>query len=119
VLTVATRFQQIGDPHPGIDAAAGSLDRLLDLAAKDDAEGFGDAPWPPHFRKAKGEAPRVTPSRAKMPLIVVANSANKEAALDGLERWKARHPEVGRLLAVDDILTDSKRGRSSTWTAYA
>ena len=62
-------------------------------------------PWPPHFAKGEGEAPRVRPRarrraarskpRAKMPLIVVANSPSKDAALAGLERWKARHPEVG------------------------
>lgn len=116
VLTVPERFQQIGNPHAGMDAEAGSLERLLEVAAKDDADGLGEAPWPPHFRKTKGEAPRVTPSRAKMPLIVVANSANKVAALEGLERWKARHAAVAKLLAVDDILVDSMRGRSSTWT---
>jgi bifunctional non-homologous end joining protein LigD len=116
VLTLPARFQQIGDPHAGMDATAGSLERLLELAAKDDAEGLGDAPWPPHFRKTKSEAPRVTPSRAKMPLIVVANSANKEAALEGFKRWKARHAEAAKLLADDDILTDSLRGKSSTWT---
>jgi bifunctional non-homologous end joining protein LigD len=47
---------------------------------------------------------------------VVANSRNKEAALAGLERWKSKYPEVARLLAVDDVLVDSMRGRSSTWT---
>ena len=51
-----------------------------------------------------------------MPLIVVANSADKDAALAGLERWKARHPEAAALLAPDDVLVDSMRGRSSTWT---
>ena len=51
-----------------------------------------------------------------MPLIVVANSPSKEAALAGLERWKGRHPEAAALLAVDDVLVDSMRGRSSTWT---
>jgi len=55
-------------------------------------------------------------SRVKMPLIVVANSPNKEAALAGLERWKARHPDSASHLAVDDVLVDSMRGRSSTWT---
>ena len=84
--------------------------------AKDEAAGIGDAPWPPHFRKAKGEAPRVAPSRAKMPLLVVANAAKKDEALAGLERWKTRHAEVAKLLAVDDVLVDSMRGRSSTWT---
>ena len=51
-----------------------------------------------------------------MPLIVVANSPDKQAALAGLERWKARHPQVASHLAVDDVLVDSMRGRSSTWT---
>jgi hypothetical protein len=85
----------------------------------------------------EGEAPRVAPSRArgapkaaggtkapkekkparaKMPLIVIANSQKKDAALAGLERWKQRHPHVAAMLAVDDVLVDSMRGRSSTWT---
>jgi hypothetical protein len=61
------RFAKLGDPHEGIDRAVGSLDALLELAARDQAEGLGDAPWPPHFRKMEGEAPRVAPSRAKRP----------------------------------------------------
>jgi bifunctional non-homologous end joining protein LigD len=116
VLTIPRRFEKLGNPHAGMDAATGSLERLLELAARDDAEGLGDAPWPPHFRKTKGEAPRVAPSRAKMPLIVVANSPQKDAALDGLARWKAKHAKIAGLLAVDDVLIDSMRGRSSTWT---
>jgi bifunctional non-homologous end joining protein LigD len=119
VLTMPARLAAIGDPHAAMDDAPGSLEQLLDLAARDEASGLGDAPWPPHFRKMEGEAPRVAPSRAKrakMPLIVVANSPDKEAALAGLERWKARHPEASAHLAVDDVLIDSMRGRSSTWT---
>ncbi len=125
VLTVPKRFAEIGDPHANIDAAAGALENLLELAAKDEAAGLGDAPWPPHFRKMQGEAPRVAPSRArsstktprtKMPLVVVANSPSREAALAGLEKWKSKHSEVARLLAADDVLVDSMRGRSSTWT---
>jgi len=129
VFTVPARFARIGDPHAGIDEARGSLEALLALADRDEASGLGDAPWPPHFRKMAGEAPRVAPSRAKgaarpaakaprtkMPLVVVANSPNKQAALDGLERWKAAHPEAAAHLAVDDVLVDSMRGRSSTWT---
>jgi bifunctional non-homologous end joining protein LigD len=130
VLTVPKRFAELGDPHAGIDAASGSLEKLLELAAQDEAAGLGDAPWPPHFRKMEGEAPRVQPSRArsgvkkstvkkprtKAPLLVVANSTDREAALAGLERWKSKHPEVAKLLAADDVLTDSMRGRSSTWT---
>jgi hypothetical protein len=51
-----------------------------------------------------------------MPLIVVANSPDKEAALAGLERWKCKHDQIAGFLAVDDVLVDSMRGRSSTWT---
>ena len=51
-----------------------------------------------------------------MPLLVVANSPSREAALAGLERWKARHPDAAEKLAADDVLVDSMRGRSSTWT---
>ncbi len=66
---------------------------------------------------AKTPAKRTgTKSRVKMPLIVVANSPDKEAALAGLERWKALHPDAASHLAVDDVLVDSMRGRSSTWT---
>jgi bifunctional non-homologous end joining protein LigD len=52
----------------------------------------------------------------KMPLVVVANSPEKDVALAGLERWKRRHAEAAGYLAVDDVLVDSMRGRSSTWT---
>jgi DNA ligase D-like protein (predicted polymerase) len=125
VATVPRRVKSLGDPHATMDAFAGSLDALLDLAARDEAAGLGDAPWPPHFRKMDREAPRVAPSRAKgpakkprtkMPLITVANSPNKDAALAGLDRWKARHPNAAVHLAIDDVLVDSMRGRSSTWT---
>ena len=116
ILTVPKRFQEIGDPHAGMHASPGSLEALLERAAEDEAAGLKDAPWPPHFRKMEAEAPRVAPSRAKMPLIVVANSPDKQAALAGLERWKAKYPEAAALLAIDDVLVDSMRGRSSTWT---
>lgn len=133
VLTMPGRFAKIGDPHAEMDRTAGSLNALLELAAKDEAEGLGDAPWPPHFRKMEGEGSRVAPSRAKkaageggaantgkrrskMPLILVAKSARKDAAMEGLEQWKGRHPEAAKLLAADDVLVDSMRGRSSTWT---
>jgi len=125
VFTIPKRFAEIGDPHAGMNSAPGSLEKLLELAARDEAAGLGDAPWPPHFRKMEGEAPRVAPSRArsapktprtKMPLVVVANSQDKDAALSGLERWKSKHAHVAAFLAVDDVLVDSMRGRSSTWT---
>src|SRR5206468_6689023 len=102
VLTIPERFAEMGDPHAAMDATPGSLEGLLELAAKDEAAGLGDAPWPPHFRKMEGEAPRVAPSRAKsaakkaapksprtrMPLLTIANSPSKEAAVEGLERWR-------------------------------
>jgi len=132
VQTMPARFAAIGDPHAGIDAAAGSLEQLLELAARDEASGLPDAPWPPHYQKMDGEAPRVAPSRAKktqaasgtsgraprvrMPLVTVANSPSKDEALAGLERWKQRHADAAGHLAVDDVLVDAMRGRSSTWT---
>ena len=128
VLTMPARFARIGDLNATIDDQSGSLEALLELAGRDEASGLGDAPWPPHFRKTEGEAPRVAPSRArkapaapkkpreKMPLITVANSPHKDDALAGLARWKARHPDAAAKLAEDDVLVDSMRGRSSTWT---
>jgi bifunctional non-homologous end joining protein LigD len=125
VFTLPKRFREIGDPHANIDAAPGSLERLLELAEKDAAAGLMDAPWPPHFRKTAREARRVAPSRAKaateksrakVPLLVVAKSPSKDAALKGLDKWKERHREIADLLAPDDVLVDSMRGRSSTWT---
>jgi len=132
VQTMPARFAAIGDPHAGMDAAAGSLEQLLELAARDEASGLPDAPWPPHYQKMEGEAPRVAPSRAKktqagtgtaaraprvrMPLVTVANSPSKDDALAGLERWKQRHPDAAGHLAIDDVLVDAMRGRSSTWT---
>jgi len=130
ILTVPERFAELGDPHAEMDAHAGSLEKLLELADQDEASGLGDAPWPPHFQKMAGEGTRVAPSRARstakkpatkkkrirMPLLVIANSPDKKAALEGLERWKKKYPKVAKLLAVDDVLVDSMRGRSSTWT---
>jgi bifunctional non-homologous end joining protein LigD len=130
VLTIPKRFAELADPHAAMNDVAGSLEKLLELAARDDADGLGDAPWPPHFRKMEGEAARIVPSRAKsaakkaagkaprtkMPLVVVANSPSKEAALAGLDRWKSKHVEISGLLGVEDVLIDSMRGRSSTWT---
>src|SRR5689334_15075736 len=113
LFTIPERFATIGDPQADMDSASGSLEKLLELAERDEAAGLGDAPWPPHFRKMEGEAPRVAPSRAKsaakkprvkMPLIVVANSPDKTAALAGLERWKEKQADIVGFLAVDDIL---------------
>jgi hypothetical protein len=141
VLTVPKRFAEIGDPHAEMDAHVGSLDALLEMAARDKGAGLADAPWPPHYRKMDGEAARVAPSRARavmpaaaalhgaataakpagrrvptMPLLVLALSPSKDLALAGLERWKAKYPDAAKHLEPADTLVDSMRGRSSTWT---
>jgi hypothetical protein len=144
--TVSERFAKIGDPSDGIDTAAGSLRPLLDLADQHEAAGFGDAPWPPQFAKQKGEPTRVQLSKRKrpgkapgregvvpppapgkragptgrrrttMPLIEIARAATEAEAMEGLKRWRKRHPEVWAHLAPADVMVDSMRGRSTTWT---
>jgi DNA ligase D-like protein (predicted polymerase) len=116
--TMPARFAALGDLHAGIDDQPCGLESLLELSARHEAEGQGDAPWPPHYRKQAGEPPRAQPSRrvSKKPLIEIGRSASKDEALAGLERWKARHPEAAALLAPADVLVDAMRGRYTTWT---
>jgi bifunctional non-homologous end joining protein LigD len=137
VDTMPERYARIGDPWAAMDDAAGSLGGLLELAARDEAAGLPDAPWPPHYEKQTGEPPRVQPSkrrmaevpppapgktagptgrrRSTMPLIEVARAETRDEAMAGLERWKARHPAVWPLLEPADVLVDAMRGRSSVW----
>jgi bifunctional non-homologous end joining protein LigD len=63
--TVPARLRERGDPSAAIDEHAGLLTGLLELAARDERDGLGDAPWPPHFAKQKDEPTRVQPSRAR------------------------------------------------------
>jgi DNA ligase D-like protein (predicted polymerase) len=144
--TVPERFAHLGDPANRMDRSAGSLDAVLELAAEHEAAGFGDAPWPPHYEKQAGEPPRVQPSkrrttagprgregivpppapgksagptgrrRTTMPLVEIARAATEAEAREGLERWKSRHPDVWPHLEPADVLVDSMRGRSTTWT---
>jgi bifunctional non-homologous end joining protein LigD len=117
LASLPERYARLGDLEAEMDASPGSLDGLLDLARKHEEEGLGDAPWPPHYRKQRGEAPRVQPSkRREMPLLIVAKAARKEDALDGLERWRQRHPEAAAHVAEEDVLVDAMRGRYTTWT---
>jgi len=119
LATMPRRFASLGDRHAGIDETPGSLEPLLDLAARHEREGLGDAPWPPHFKKQRGEPPRVQPSRAraaKHPLIEIGRAKRKQDALAGLKRWKARHPKAAAHLEPSDVMIDAMRGRSSTWT---
>src|SRR5215472_3855769 len=141
--TVPARFAQVGDPWAGMDDSAGSLDSLLDMATSDEAAGLPDAPWPPHFVRQAGEEPRVQPSKRRdggrpgrpavpppapgqpagptgrrqstKPLIEISRAASKAEAMEGLERWKARHTDVWPYLEPADVLVDSMRGRSSSW----
>jgi DNA ligase D-like protein (predicted polymerase) len=145
IATVPARFARIGDPAAGMDEAAGSLERLLELSARQAGAGLGDAPWPPHYAKAPGEPPRVMPSRARKgdvgatdgqepspgpgtrrpsptgrrqstrPLIEIARAATKEEALAAFERWKSRHGPVVARLEPADLLVDSMRGRFTLW----
>jgi bifunctional non-homologous end joining protein LigD len=141
LVTAPGHFAKRGDASAGIDDAAGSLHKLLQLSAAQETAGLGDAPWPPHYEKKAGEPPRVMPSRrkgvktakkegeephaetkgtgrrqSKHPLITISKAEHKEDALAGLERWKARHPEAAAHLAIDDVLVDPMRGRYTTWT---
>ncbi len=159
--TVPERYAAVGDPWAGMDEVAGSITGLLELADRDEADGLPDAPWPPHFVRQAGEAPRVQPSKRRSgtktsraagadgdagvaeaggtdeaggtqgskrtpsptgrrkstkPLIEIARAQTKDEAMAGLDRWKERHPAVWPHLAPHDVLVDSMRGRSSTWT---
>jgi bifunctional non-homologous end joining protein LigD len=144
ITTVPGRLARAGDPWAGMDDATGSLERLLELAERDERAGLPDAPWPPHFARHEGEEPRVQPSRRRtegqasgravaraapgksygasgrrrtaMPLIEIARAASKAEAIAGLDRWRQRHPEAAALLQPADVLVDAMRGRSSTWT---
>jgi hypothetical protein len=108
------RFKQLGDVHGDIDKHPGSLINLLELFER---QGLGDAPWPPHYKRAAAEPPRVKPSkRRKFPLVEIGRARHEKDALSGLARWKARHPRAAAHLAPADILVDSMRGRYSTWT---
>jgi hypothetical protein len=170
IETVPARFASTGDPGAGIDDAVGSLEALLELSARHEREGQGDAPWPPNYAKQAGEPPRVQPSRKRrpdseyepgrgkaggpppevataraaavaagdrnaglptdwegsrptptgrrktnVPVIEISRAASKAEALEGLERWKVRHPEAAAALEPADVLVDGMRGRSSLW----
>ncbi len=113
LVTMEKRFKKVGDRHAGIDKAVGSIAPLLELF---DEQGLGDAPWPPHYKKQRGEPARVQPSKRKPPLIEIGRARHKDDALAGLERWKKRHPEAAAHLEPADILVDAMRGRYTTWT---
>jgi DNA ligase D-like protein (predicted polymerase) len=117
--SMPSRFASIGDVHAGIDQRACSLEALLELSGRQERDGLGDAPWPPHYRKQTGEPARVQPSRRRQPsrpLVQIARAQRKTDALEGLERWKKRHAEAAAHLQPADVLVDAMRGRFHTWT---
>ncbi|MDB5751104.1 MAG: eukaryotic-type primase-like protein [Ramlibacter sp.] len=119
--TMPGRFAAIGDPHAGIDAAPQSLEPLLALSTSQEAQGQGDAPWPPHYKKGAGEPRRAPPSTAtgrrvpKKPLIEVARAEREADAVAAAEEWKAKHPQAAAHLEPADVLLDKMRGSSSLW----
>ena len=117
--SMPARFAALGDRHAGIDEARCSLAALLELSARHEREGQGDAPWPPQYKKQPGEPARVQPSRRRVssrPLIEIGRAQRKEDAMAGLERWRARHPDAASHLQPSDVLVDAMRGRFKTWT---
>jgi bifunctional non-homologous end joining protein LigD len=119
LATMPARFARIGDRHATMDSRPCALDALLELSARQEREGLGDAPWPPHYRKQPGEGPRVMPSRRRTPvhpLLEIGRAREKADALAGFERWKARHLEASEHLEPADVLVDALRGRHRTWT---
>jgi bifunctional non-homologous end joining protein LigD len=119
LATMPARFAREGDRHAGIDERHGSLEALLELSDRQKRDGLGDAPWPPHYRKQAGEAPRVAPSRRRTPvhpLLEIGRARDKADALAGFERWKTRHADAAAHLQPADVLVDALRGRFRTWT---
>ena len=126
--TMPARLRDRGDPAAGMDEHPGSLEPLLQVAARHEAAGLGDAPWPPHYGRQRGEPPRVNPSRRRrgpsptgrrrstMPLIVIAHGKTESEARAGFDRWRARHPKAAARLEPGDVLVDAMRGRYSVWT---
>ncbi|CAH0175268.1 Multifunctional non-homologous end joining protein LigD [Arthrobacter sp. Bi26] len=104
VPTVLERFAVMGDPHSGIDDAAGTLDKLITLAAE-----LGPAEKPPRAGDGVGRR------QSLMPLIEVARTKTKPEALAALDEWKTRHADLVPALHPADILVDGMRGSSSLW----
>ncbi len=124
IFTMPARFAAVGDPHAAMNADPGSLDSLLELAARDESSGLGDAPWPPHFRKMEGEAPRVAPSRAKHAADGQAASPEKAFTQQieegfGAHRFKRRSKTLSQLAAVEAVSTELLTEATATPTKAA
>ncbi len=106
LTTMPERFRELGDVGAAIDDHAGDLSAVLLMATEQDAS------LPPEPKQKDGSGRRVS----KKPLIEIGRAAKKDDAIAGLERWKAKHPEVATHLEAADVLVDSMRGRYTTWT---
>jgi DNA ligase D-like protein (predicted polymerase) len=117
IATMPKRFAKHGDCHKEINRRACSLAKLLEMSERHEKEGMGDAPWPPQYKKAAGEPPRVQPSkrRATKPLIEIGRAHQQADVIAGLERWKKRHAKAAKHLEPADVLVDAMRGRYQTW----
>ena len=129
--TVPARFASIGDPWAEMDEAAGSLDGLLELAARDEAAGLPDAPWPPHYDKQAGEAPRVQPSKrrtgaaglvgteaAPPPASPAAAAPGKSSGPTGRRRSTMPLIEIARAETKDEAMAGLERWKArhpSVW----
>jgi DNA ligase D-like protein (predicted polymerase) len=113
VLTMPARFASVGDVHAAMSSmeAVGSLEGLLELAARDEASGLGDAPWPPHFAKQEGEGKRVAPSKAKGP----AKKEFAEQLGEGFGAQRFRKRAVATASTVEkQVLRDAQKDNPST-----
>jgi DNA ligase D-like protein (predicted polymerase) len=106
LATMPARFDAVGDRHAGIDRAPCSLDSLLELSARHEREGLGDAPWPPHYKKQSDEPPRVQPSRRRQRVPAGARPATSGATTE---------PTSGAATGSSPT-TSSKRPRAKTTT---
>jgi bifunctional non-homologous end joining protein LigD len=114
--TMPARFRRIVDPHARIDDRPCSLEPLLELSRRQESQGLGDAPWPPHYRKAPGEPLRAPHStRRSKPLIEIKRAEREAEAIAAAEEWKAKHPKAAAHLEPADVLVDRMRGSSSLW----
>ena len=109
IATMPARFAEIGDRHAGIDRQAGSLAALLELAARDERDGLGDAPWPPQYRKQPGEGTRVQPSRARKGAD--SSSGRRPGTRPQLRAWSLRTSSSTRCAA------GRRRGRACASTS--
>jgi bifunctional non-homologous end joining protein LigD len=120
IATMPARFAEIGDRHAGIDEHPGSLGALLELSARHETEGLGDAPWPPHYQKQPGEPSRVQPSRARPDGAAPRRPRKpwsptpKEPGAPTPTRRKSKMPlvEIARAEKKDDALAGLERWKA-------